>query len=86
VRAVEQRGLPEVEQRDVVVFQCIFLAWIPRCCRKKEENRVEVTGAVSGESDGLRADGAVPLQSEEEGAQMDILESIEPRKEVLRLR
>jgi hypothetical protein len=83
---VEQRGLPEVEQRDVVVFRCIFVAWIPSSCRKKEGNKVEVTGAVSGESDGLRADSAMQLQSEEEGTQMDIVESTEPRKEVLRLR
>ena len=59
---------------------------LPRSRRSTERFRSEVAGALSRESDGIRADEALPLQSEEEGAKVDLVECSEPRQEVLHLR
>jgi hypothetical protein len=67
-----------------LVLQWFVCSRLPLGRGKKESGgRTEVAGRVSGEPDGVRAGEAMLLQSAEEGAQVDILEWVEPRQEVL---
>ena len=46
---------------------------------------IKVVDALSGELGGVGVGEALPLQSAEEGAQMDLVETSETRQEVLRM-
>ena len=71
---------------NVVVFECLVRSWLPSSSWKEWGGR-EVAGAVQREPDGVPARQVLrlPLHSEEEGTEMDLLKPSEPRKKVLRL-
>ena len=56
---------------NVVVFGCLFRSWLPSSNRK-EWDGIEVTDALPGEHNDVRAGEAMPLQSAEKGSEMEL--------------